>query len=201
MPCAALRTSPEKHMLRRVLANISSDYTMSAPDATSCVKSVNNHDSKTRVFSCSGETPIPTTIFFSDYPYLTIAWAQQIRIALPSANEPSSATVLSVPSSTSSPQNGGPISNGSSSNNNKKSGAGAGLIAGAVVGAVAGLALVGALIYLWRRKKLQSAASNRYQDALPEFMGTNAATNASLQMANAESEGLFQPQPIPGPKR
>jgi hypothetical protein len=81
-----------------------------------------------------------------------------------------------------------------------------GAIVGIVVGVVAILILVGALLFLRRRKQAQQAKTTRTDsDALPEYVGSaNSKSNhaygpvppkSPMEDTSERPTGLFQPQP------
>jgi hypothetical protein len=134
-------------------------------------------------------------------PYIT-QWAQAIQLALVPASETARVIAQDVSSSsTSNPTAAADpaILQSSSGKRKKKFGLGTGAIVGIVVGVLALLALVGALLFIRRRKRGQpmpGAAKNvESNQALPEYVGGEGVIPGPYQMTTTSSTGLFQPQP------
>ncbi|KAF1829128.1 hypothetical protein BDW02DRAFT_602818 [Decorospora gaudefroyi] len=182
----------------------------------SCSKEVSYTSRNTVAYSCATDgSVVPSTLSYEDFPEYTIVWAQQIRLALTSVPTSSSNTARITPADepTASSTNpaGSPEGDSSISTNSyrPKSGLSTGAIVGIVAGVLALLALVGAGLFLWRRKQQREAApllNPRWNDdsgSLPEFVGGNGTGNGIVNgQAQMSQTGLFQPQPeLRGPRR
>jgi hypothetical protein len=141
-------------------------------------------------------------------PYST-QWAQAIQLAFAPASETARVTAQDVSSSSTSTPTAAAdptILQSSSGKRKKKSGLGTSAIVGIVVGVLALLALVGALLFIRRRKRGQpmpvAAKTVESYQALPEYVGGNGVAPGPHQMTTTSSTGLFQPQPeYHGPAR
>jgi hypothetical protein len=174
----------------------------------SCASGIDLEAEPTVVDYCSSggflSSSTLTSTSSGDSQYITM-WAQQIRLALPPASETARFTaagsalssITSSATATSDPDSGS--IQRTSGKRKKKSGLGTGAIVGIVVGVLALLALVGALLFLRRRKRGPqipvTAKNSNSNEALPEYVGGNGVTPGPHQMTTTSSTGLFQPQP------
>ncbi|KAH6868693.1 hypothetical protein BKA58DRAFT_199229 [Alternaria rosae] len=164
---------------------------------SSCASSITYTDSSTAVLSCQTDGSSVPDWFTSDYYNdNTAVWALRIEAILTASSSPDATfTPLSEPTL----DFGEPKSNPPDPSQ-KSSRLGAGPIAGIAVGAVGALALVGGLLFLWRRRQNQhhhapipKASPSGEHDALPEFVGKNGTISPPTPMVS--SNGLFHPQP------